>query len=104
MRELKPLTYDEADEVIHRLVGAEALSADIAARLLMSISDAPPAVQGREAVASEVEEIADEVERIVFVFNVGDSRRHEVRQLAQRIRALACLALPSPEGAENGTR
>ena len=39
-RELTPLTYDEADEIVHRLVGNDALSAEMAARLLLAVRDA----------------------------------------------------------------
>lgn len=46
LRELTPLTYHEADEIVHRLVGNDALSAELAARLLLAVrdEDGPPAI------------------------------------------------------------
>ena len=70
-RELTPLTYDEADEIVHRLVGNDALSAEMAARLLLAVrdGDAPSAAGASETGPSGVDSaleirLRDDAERL----------------------------------------
>lgn len=54
------------------------------------------------AADGEASAIADEVERIVFAFDAGDSRRDAVKALAQRVRALRAQLNAKPEAPDAG--